>query len=172
MKSKSVAVIVFHPESREILLVKRRDVPIWVLPGGGIDPGESTEAAALRELQEETGLRATIVRQVAHYIPANRLSQVTDVYECSPEGGELTRGCESADVAFFPINTLPKPLLPTHLCWINDALRALPTPIYKQVEATALSHLMWYIVCHPILCFRFFLARIGLPYNSRDRHKE
>jgi hypothetical protein len=29
----------------------------WVLPGGSVDPGESTLSAALRELQEETGLR-------------------------------------------------------------------------------------------------------------------
>ena len=29
---------------------------LWVLPGGGIDPGEDPETAALRELWEETGL--------------------------------------------------------------------------------------------------------------------
>ncbi|GGR48202.1 8-oxo-dGTP pyrophosphatase MutT (NUDIX family) [Nocardioides luteus] len=31
----------------------------WITPGGGIDPGESDEVAAVREIEEETGLRIT-----------------------------------------------------------------------------------------------------------------
>jgi putative (di)nucleoside polyphosphate hydrolase len=37
------------------------DVPAWQMPQGGIDKGESPKEAALRELEEETGVPASLV---------------------------------------------------------------------------------------------------------------
>jgi ADP-ribose pyrophosphatase len=46
----------------EILLIRQfrhaADGPIWEVPAGRLDPGESPEACAVRELAEETGMRA------------------------------------------------------------------------------------------------------------------
>ena len=33
------SVIAFDKDKRKIVLVKRRDIPIWVIPGGGIEDG-------------------------------------------------------------------------------------------------------------------------------------
>ncbi len=37
----------------------------WQMPQGGIDPGETAEAAALRELEEETGVTPALVEIIA-----------------------------------------------------------------------------------------------------------
>ena len=51
-------VLLIDPSDR-ILLLKANvpDQDFWLTPGGGLEPGESFESGALRELCEETGLR-------------------------------------------------------------------------------------------------------------------
>ena len=46
----------------EVALVHRPKYDDWSLPKGKLDPGESFEDAALREVEEETGLRAELGR--------------------------------------------------------------------------------------------------------------
>jgi 8-oxo-dGTP pyrophosphatase MutT (NUDIX family) len=52
-----------------IALVHRPRYDDWTLPKGKLDAGESFEEAALREIEEETGMRARLVRELpeTHY---------------------------------------------------------------------------------------------------------
>jgi 8-oxo-dGTP diphosphatase len=47
-----------------VALVHRPRYDDWTLPKGKLDNGESFEEAALREVEEETGLRARLVREL------------------------------------------------------------------------------------------------------------
>jgi 8-oxo-dGTP pyrophosphatase MutT (NUDIX family) len=49
----------------EVLLVHRPRYDDWTIPKGKLDPGETHEAAALREVEEETGLRCALGRELA-----------------------------------------------------------------------------------------------------------
>ena len=53
------------PSGVEVLLVHRPRYDDWSLPKGKLDPGESWEAGARREVEEETGLRCRVRREVA-----------------------------------------------------------------------------------------------------------
>ncbi len=54
-------------EERRVLLIRARDLrnrPVWTLPKGALTAGESSEAAALREVREETGYRCEVLRDL------------------------------------------------------------------------------------------------------------
>ncbi|MFD7185518.1 NUDIX hydrolase [Streptomyces sp. NPDC059904] len=58
----SVAIIV---DAGKVLMAKRREAEgeiSWVFPGGAIEDGESPEQAAVREVDEETGLKVEAVK--------------------------------------------------------------------------------------------------------------
>jgi 8-oxo-dGTP pyrophosphatase MutT (NUDIX family) len=48
-----------------VLLVHRPSYDDWSFPKGKLDPGETVEEAALREVREETGLECRIIRKLA-----------------------------------------------------------------------------------------------------------
>lgn len=167
---KSVASIIFSQDRKSVLLIKRKDIPVWVLPGGGIDAGESPEEAALRETLEETGFSVKIVRKIAEYSPYNRLSKHTYFFEVSPVAGKPTLGSETGDIQFFPIDKLPSLLPPNYPYWIQDAASEFLFVLYKKVEGTSYWMLLKLLLRHPIFVVSFLLRLINQK-KSKDEGK-
>ena len=83
----------------------------WSLPGGGARRGEPMEAAAARELAEETGCTATRVRLVGCVEETLSGSPHTaHIYTCLTEDLPRPDGREVVEARFFPPHSLPHPM--------------------------------------------------------------
>lgn len=162
---ESVCSIIFNREKNQVLLIKRRDIPVWVLPGGGLEAGESPEAAALREAEEETGLKLKVARKIAFYTPVNRLTRPTHFFECVILEGTPKTGPETRSIDFFSLNALPKTLVPFYKTWIDDALEFSPEVLHKKIRKTSYWTFLHYLIFHPLLVIQFLLTRMGIHLN-------
>lgn len=164
---QSIVALVFDQNSDKILTIKRRDVPVWVLPGGALDPGESPEEGIIREVFEESGLNVAIKRKIACYTPINKLGTVTHFYECYIQSGSLQTGNETADLGFYPVSQLPEVFFHIHRDMIEDAAKNHAHTLVKPLDQVTYWGLFRYFLRHPILVLRFALSQIGLPLNKK-----
>lgn len=96
-----------------VLLIERGNEPfagMYALPGGFMDHGETSEEAVVREVEEETGLRAEVLDLVGAYTRPGRDPRghiCTLAYRLIVRGGSLRAGDDAAKAAFFPLDSLP-----------------------------------------------------------------
>lgn len=110
------AVGVVCLREREVLLIRRGKPPRqggWSLPGGRMEWGETVEAAALRELREETGVEADIagfLEVVDGLFPSPTAIEQHYVlidFAARWRAGEPRAGDDAADAAFFTRAAMP-----------------------------------------------------------------
>lgn len=97
---------------RELLLVKRKFEPHmgeWCLPSGFAETGESIQGAALRELEEESGVKGKIIDFVCVDSAYSKMygDLIFLTFEAEWIKGELMAGDDAEEVQFFPLAKLP-----------------------------------------------------------------
>ena len=108
----TVDAVIYHP-GRGVVLVERRNPPSgWALPGGFVDYGETCEAAAVREVLEETGLTVELTGLLGVYSDPARdprqhtLSVTYTAVARDPDA--LVAGDDAVRAAFHPLAALPE----------------------------------------------------------------
>jgi 8-oxo-dGTP diphosphatase len=109
-----IVLLTIRDRRLQVLLIKRLAKPFqgrYALPGGFVAENESVEAAALRELREETGVDKVYLEQLYTFgdpkrDPRGRIITVA-YYALVPHTQSLHPGTDAADAAWFPVDGLP-----------------------------------------------------------------
>lgn len=125
--------VVVENDRGELLLQQRTDPPgRWCFPGGLMEPGESTEDTARRELWEETALRVGQLRLIGVYSGPDSLCRaangdewyvVNTAYAARDcEGYARVNDGESMALAWFRPEQMPENLANSHRQILADYL--------------------------------------------------
>jgi len=120
-----------------LLLEKRTDNGLWGLPGGSLEPGESMEQVAIRELYEETGLQAKnlVLMNIFSgedlyykYPHGDEVYNVVAAYICNEFDGNIKKdNHEVVEIKFFNVNDIPDNINPPDKPAIQEFLERIKT---------------------------------------------
>jgi 8-oxo-dGTP diphosphatase len=131
--SVDVVILTLRGQDLQVLLIRRKHPPFagyWAVPGGFVRMDESLESAALRELEEETGVRDVYIEQLYTFgnlgrDPRTRVITVA-YFALVPETAlpSLHAGDDAADARWWSMYDLPS-LAFDHAEILNYALTRL-----------------------------------------------
>ena len=121
-------VVMTKEATPQVLLIERGADPYkggWAFPGGFMNMDETTEQCAIRELEEETGLKVTDIKQIGVYSKVDRDPRgrtITVAYLALVSSPiPVTGQDDAAKAQWFPIDNLP-PLAFDHDEIMRDAI--------------------------------------------------
>ena len=108
-------VVITKEAEPKVLLIQRGADPYkgcWAFPGGFMNMDETTEQCAIRELEEETGLKVSTVRQIGAYSKVDRDPRgrtITVAYlAIIDKPAQVTGQDDAAKAEWFPLSALPE----------------------------------------------------------------
>lgn len=127
-----IAVFTLMDEEVKLLCIKRGPGAFegyWALPGGFLEPHETLDECAARELSEESGVTDAYQRQFGVYSapdrdPRGRVVSIAYLALVRADDKRLRAGTDATDAAWFALNDLPQ-LAFDHPAIIDDACNAL-----------------------------------------------
>ncbi|MDX1622273.1 MAG: NUDIX domain-containing protein [Nitriliruptorales bacterium] len=108
-------------EADRVLLCHRRDLDLWNMPGGALEPAEAPWDGAAREVKEEVGFDVEIIRLVGLYWK-EKAKEIVFQFEGAVVSGHPSTSEEADDVRYFGLNELPENLSPSQRERIEQAL--------------------------------------------------
>ena len=131
-------VFVVSSSTGRVALLERRRAgeTYWVVPGGGIEPGETPEEAARREVVEELGLDVTLDRLVARFEDQAYFVAYVDGEPALAVGGpEVLR--VAPDNQYLPqwVTVAQAAGLPGRIASLSDWLRSVDRDGWPTVDA-------------------------------------
>ncbi len=107
-------IVITREEEAKVLLIQRGDNPFkgcWAFPGGFMNMDETTEQCAIRELEEETGLKVSDIHQIGAYSKVDRDPRgrtVTVAYlSVIDKPLPVTGQDDAAKAEWWPLSSLP-----------------------------------------------------------------
>jgi len=123
------SIVITKEVEPKVLLIERGDEPFkgcWAFPGGFMNMDETTEQCAIRELEEETGLKVSEVHQIGAYSKVDRDPRgrtITVAYLAIIDAPMDVSGQDDAAKAeWWPLSTLPE-LAFDHYDIMRDAVK-------------------------------------------------
>jgi len=113
----TVDAVVFrkNENNKEVLLIQRKNFPfegMWALPGGFVDMDETVENAVVRELEEETSLQFSDLKQLHTFStigrdPRGRNISVMFYGVTEMNNSSIKAGDDAGDARWFAVDQLP-----------------------------------------------------------------
>ena len=104
---------------KRVLLCHRKDYDLWNLPGGIVEINESPWEGVIREIKEETGLKAKIHKLVGIYYKPQK-NEIVFSFACKVVSGKIRLNNEADKIKYFEINKIPKNTSPKQVVRIKD----------------------------------------------------